>query len=286
MMILFVEEDAFFAEGVKRLFIAQGLEITHIAKSDEVVEIAAEEQPKIVLLDLRLSKFNGFEVLAALKEDARTANIPVMIWSQLASREDIDRCYELGACEYFLKSQHRAQEVANVLKKRLLPAEKQNGFTLVEALVVMAGLLGALTFAWFQVQRVLDIQRDDRHMVAVNAYASAIVASGQAHTIMQGCMDTPNASHKLADCQLCVDEACQNPVTAPWEQDAANADFLSKTLSTCTVASQEPCSVAIEQDGSQPFSSDAFKLRFFLYRDREGMQGGQTHTINAHGLVE
>jgi hypothetical protein len=44
--------------------------------------------------------------------------------------------------------------------------------------------------------------------------------------------------------------------------------------------------VTVEADGDAPVSAEAFKLRFFLARDRDGLAGGKTHTINAHGLVE
>jgi CheY-like chemotaxis protein len=59
--------------------------------------------PKVILLDLKLPKVNGIEVLERLKGDERTRLIPVVVLT--SSREDTDlaRCYELGVNSYIVK---------------------------------------------------------------------------------------------------------------------------------------------------------------------------------------
>ena len=62
-----------------------------------------EKVPRIVLLDLKLPKVSGLEVLSRLKADPRTKRIPIVVLT--SSREDADlaRCYELGVNSYVVK---------------------------------------------------------------------------------------------------------------------------------------------------------------------------------------
>jgi two-component system response regulator len=61
------------------------------------------EPPKIVLLDLKLPKVNGLEVLRAIKADERTRTIPVVILTSSREDPDIKAAYDLGANSYVVK---------------------------------------------------------------------------------------------------------------------------------------------------------------------------------------
>lgn len=58
---------------------------------------------KLILLDLKLPKVNGFEVLRAVKSDDRTRKIPVVILTSSREDPDIKVTYELGANSYVVK---------------------------------------------------------------------------------------------------------------------------------------------------------------------------------------
>ena len=63
----------------------------------------ATDRPRVILLDLKLSKVTGLEVLQRLKSEPRTRAIPIVIFSSSAQDRDVTESYELGANSYILK---------------------------------------------------------------------------------------------------------------------------------------------------------------------------------------
>jgi len=59
--------------------------------------------PKVILLDLKLPKVDGLEVLAALKSDPRTKIIPVVVLTSSKEEKDIIESYRLGVNSYIVK---------------------------------------------------------------------------------------------------------------------------------------------------------------------------------------
>ncbi|HTA83324.1 MAG TPA: response regulator [Bacteroidia bacterium] len=59
--------------------------------------------PKVILLDLKMPKVNGMEVLETLKSDENTKAIPIVMLTSSAEDPDIERCYQLGANSYIVK---------------------------------------------------------------------------------------------------------------------------------------------------------------------------------------
>ncbi|MEI9938704.1 MAG: response regulator [Pseudomonadota bacterium] len=63
----------------------------------------AEQGPKVVLLDLKLPKIDGLEVLKRLKADERTRMIPVVMLTSSREQSDLVESYRLGVNSYIVK---------------------------------------------------------------------------------------------------------------------------------------------------------------------------------------
>jgi two-component system response regulator len=59
--------------------------------------------PRFILLDLKLPKVGGLEVLKRLKADERTRNIPIVIFTSSNEAKDRSECYRSGANSYIVK---------------------------------------------------------------------------------------------------------------------------------------------------------------------------------------
>jgi two-component system response regulator len=62
-----------------------------------------EDAPKVVLLDMKLPKVDGKEVLARIKSDPRTAMIPVVVLTSIKEQKDVVESYKLGVNSYIVK---------------------------------------------------------------------------------------------------------------------------------------------------------------------------------------
>ena len=113
--ILLVEDNPNDAEltlrALKKNNLANG--VFHAKDGEEAInfifaegvfaERSVENMPKVILLDLKLPKVNGIEVLEHIKADERTKNIPVVVLTSSREDSDLNKCYELGVNSYIVK---------------------------------------------------------------------------------------------------------------------------------------------------------------------------------------
>ena len=101
--ILVVEDHHLSLMLLKQLLLAHGYQILETAKGLLAIDLARDEQPDLILMDIRLPDINGFEVTRLLKQDDQTKTIPIIAVTALASPEYEKQDLESGCDAYIPK---------------------------------------------------------------------------------------------------------------------------------------------------------------------------------------
>ena len=113
--ILLVEDNPHDAELTIRALRKSNLanRVNHVKDGEEALDYLfgtggnsvrdVHDNPKLVLLDLKLPKVDGIEVLRCIKTDERTKCIPVVVLTSSNEDRDLNECYGLGANSYIVK---------------------------------------------------------------------------------------------------------------------------------------------------------------------------------------
>ncbi|MHA2074016.1 MAG: response regulator, partial [Candidatus Hodarchaeales archaeon] len=92
---------------IKRAIISEfhDLEIEWVQDGEEAIEviIGAKNHPDLIILDIKMPRMNGFDVLRILKTNQETSHIPVVILSTSENDNDITLAYSLYANSYVTK---------------------------------------------------------------------------------------------------------------------------------------------------------------------------------------
>ena len=121
--VVLVEDDPNDAELIMRVFRKHNLvnRIVLLKDGAEALEFfsgsRAHDGPKVVLLDLKLPKISGIEVLQRLKSQQRTRSIPIVVLTSSAESQDVKDAYQYGVNSYVTKPiqfEEFAKAVANL----------------------------------------------------------------------------------------------------------------------------------------------------------------------------
>lgn len=106
-MILLVEDNPDDEELTLRALKKNNIDAPVVVARDGVEALDyvmnARELPRVVLLDLKLPKLDGLEVLRAVRADPRTKRLPIVILTSSAEHQDVLDGYDLGANSYIRK---------------------------------------------------------------------------------------------------------------------------------------------------------------------------------------
>jgi CheY-like chemotaxis protein len=94
-------------DGVEALDYLQGI--------GPYADRAAHPFPCLLLLDVKMPKINGFDVLRRIRDNPATRRLPVVILTSSNQQKDIDHAYDLGVNSYLVKP-HSAESLENLLQ--------------------------------------------------------------------------------------------------------------------------------------------------------------------------
>ena len=116
--ILMIEDDATHRQMYGMQFKQSGF--THfetVSSGQEGLNAIEKEHPDLVLLDIGLEDIDGIEVLKRLKADSATADIPVIVLSNMREKDKGEQAQQLGAVDYILKAKYLPREIVERVER-------------------------------------------------------------------------------------------------------------------------------------------------------------------------
>lgn len=118
--ILIVDDDSLLVRMYQKKLENDGYIVAIANDGETALQRVQELKPDLILLDIMMPKMNGLQVLAVLKENKDTSNIPVILLTNVGgSDEDVNRGLELGAVAYLVKAGNRPSVVVAKVKEIL-----------------------------------------------------------------------------------------------------------------------------------------------------------------------
>jgi CheY-like chemotaxis protein len=117
--ILFIEDESALQKTLGDLLNPRGYEIMSALDGEIGLALAQKEKPDLILLDIVLPKISGLEVLAKLKEDPKTKDIPIIILTNLEGMNNVGNALELGATTYLVKAQYDLNDVVKKIEEAI-----------------------------------------------------------------------------------------------------------------------------------------------------------------------
>lgn len=115
--IMIVEDDPMLVEIYDKKLTDAGFETKVVTSGKAVQEEVNLWQPDLMLLDIVLPDMDGFEILENLSKNAVAKKVAIYVFSNLSSREDIDRATSLGAKGFLTKSNFTPTQLVEEIKK-------------------------------------------------------------------------------------------------------------------------------------------------------------------------
>ena len=117
--ILIVEDDTFLSNAYRVKLTKAGFEVKNAFDGAEALELLQTFTPDLILLDIVMPKKDGFATLEELKSNEKWKNIPIILASNLGQKEDMDRGMQLGASEFFIKTDFTLNDVIKKIDSML-----------------------------------------------------------------------------------------------------------------------------------------------------------------------
>jgi DNA-binding response OmpR family regulator len=112
--ILVVDDDPDILEAIFLTLNLEGYHVIKADKADGVTELAISEMPDLILLDVLLSGFDGREIAKRLKNDPRTASIPVIM---ISAHPGVSKTTENSGADAFLEKPFNLTDLISLVSR-------------------------------------------------------------------------------------------------------------------------------------------------------------------------
>ncbi len=115
--ILLVEDDPFLVDIYTTKLRSSGFNVEVASDGSQAISKLKERQPDMVLLDIVLPRFDGWDVLKSLGENKTIKNTKVVVLSNLGQKSDIDKATRMGAIKYLIKAHYTPSEIIDEISE-------------------------------------------------------------------------------------------------------------------------------------------------------------------------
>lgn len=122
--ILVADDNAFIRNFLGRLFRQAGYQVEFAINGEELIRKALAERPALVLTDLEMPVVDGSEAIRQLRNDVRTASVPMLLFS---AREDGAPLAQAAGADEFIAKPFTNQDLLSRVAAHLLPPVCQHG---------------------------------------------------------------------------------------------------------------------------------------------------------------
>lgn len=112
--VLLIEDEPNIAEAIGFILTRDGWRVTHLAAGDTALATAQRLQPALVILDHMLPGLSGLDILTALRGNAMTADLPVLMLTAKGLPRDRDQAERAGVSRFMTKPFSNAEILAEV----------------------------------------------------------------------------------------------------------------------------------------------------------------------------
>jgi DNA-binding response OmpR family regulator len=101
--VLVIDDDPVILELLRVNFEIEGFEVICASDGEEGLKRAQTEHPDAVISDIMMPRRDGLQLLADLKADPSTENLPVILLSAKAQKSEVQQGLDMGADDYITK---------------------------------------------------------------------------------------------------------------------------------------------------------------------------------------
>ena len=117
--LLLVDDDASLRRLLKETLTAQDFVVATAAGGEQGLKLAFQNMPDLIILDLMMPKMDGFQVLARLRNDRRTMNVPVVVVSAKELTRPERQFLQDGTARFLTKGEYTPQRIRELVGQML-----------------------------------------------------------------------------------------------------------------------------------------------------------------------
>ena len=116
--ILIIEDEKPLARALELKLMHEGFEVKILPNGEGAISLIETERFSFLICDLVMPKVDGFDILREIKE--KNIKIFVIVLTNLSQTEDEKRVRELGATEFFIKSDTPLSKIVSYIKENIV----------------------------------------------------------------------------------------------------------------------------------------------------------------------